>query len=59
MIVVFRRIIGLVSHLMNAYCFLQFFDGLVVSLTPCSFYIKNDACQIYHASNSVCRDYQM
>lgn len=28
-----RKIIGLVSHLMNAYCFLQFFDGLVVSLT--------------------------
>lgn len=27
----FRKIIGLVSHLLNAYCFLQFFDGLVVS----------------------------
>lgn len=27
----FRKIVGLVSHLMNAYCFLQFFDGLVVS----------------------------
>ncbi|XP_007554400.1 multidrug and toxin extrusion protein 1-like [Poecilia formosa] len=24
-----EKIIGLVSHLMNAYCFLQFFDGLV------------------------------
>ncbi|XP_043975569.1 multidrug and toxin extrusion protein 1-like [Gambusia affinis] len=24
-----QKIIGLVSHLMNAYCFLQFFDGLV------------------------------
>ncbi|KAG7243136.1 hypothetical protein INR49_016511 [Caranx melampygus] len=26
-----EKIIDLVSHLMNAYCFLQFFDGLVVS----------------------------
>uniref|UniRef100_A0AAQ4QT04 Multidrug and toxin extrusion protein n=1 Tax=Gasterosteus aculeatus aculeatus TaxID=481459 RepID=A0AAQ4QT04_GASAC len=25
-----EKIIGLVSHLMNAYCFLQFFDGLCV-----------------------------
>ncbi|KAM9733981.1 multidrug and toxin extrusion protein 1-like isoform 1-T2 [Menidia menidia] len=24
-----EKIIGLISHLMNAYCFLQFFDGLV------------------------------
>ncbi|XP_017259399.1 multidrug and toxin extrusion protein 1 [Kryptolebias marmoratus] len=28
-----ERIIGLVSHLMNAYCFLQFFDGLVCVCT--------------------------
>uniref|UniRef100_A0A3B4XE72 Multidrug and toxin extrusion protein n=1 Tax=Seriola lalandi dorsalis TaxID=1841481 RepID=A0A3B4XE72_SERLL len=27
------KIIGLVSHLMNAYCFLQFFDGLVCVCT--------------------------
>ncbi|XP_061575598.1 multidrug and toxin extrusion protein 1-like [Cololabis saira] len=28
-----EKIIGLVSHLMNAYCFLQFFDGLVCVCT--------------------------
>ncbi|XP_038550118.1 multidrug and toxin extrusion protein 1-like isoform X2 [Micropterus salmoides] len=28
-----ENIIGLVSHLMNAYCFLQFFDGLVCVCT--------------------------
>ncbi|XP_026047532.1 multidrug and toxin extrusion protein 1-like isoform X2 [Astatotilapia calliptera] len=28
-----EKIIGLVSQLMNAYCFLQFFDGLVVSFS--------------------------
>ncbi|XP_037533786.1 multidrug and toxin extrusion protein 1-like [Nematolebias whitei] len=28
-----ERIVGLVSHLMNAYCFLQFFDGLVCVCT--------------------------
>ncbi|KAE8295168.1 Multidrug and toxin extrusion protein 1 [Larimichthys crocea] len=28
-----KRIVGLVSHLMNAYCFLQFFDGLVCVCT--------------------------
>ena len=30
-----RKIINLVSHLMNAYCFLQIFDGLVVSPPAC------------------------
>uniref|UniRef100_A0A673A9T6 Multidrug and toxin extrusion protein n=1 Tax=Sphaeramia orbicularis TaxID=375764 RepID=A0A673A9T6_9TELE len=29
----FRNIVDLVSHLMNAYCFLQFFDGLVCVCT--------------------------
>uniref|UniRef100_A0A8C4I9W0 Multidrug and toxin extrusion protein n=1 Tax=Dicentrarchus labrax TaxID=13489 RepID=A0A8C4I9W0_DICLA len=29
----FRKIVSLVSHLMNAYCFLQFFDGLVCVCT--------------------------
>ncbi|KAM9733980.1 multidrug and toxin extrusion protein 1-like [Menidia menidia] len=28
-----EKIIGLISHLMNAYCFLQFFDGLVCVCT--------------------------
>ncbi|XP_073342105.1 multidrug and toxin extrusion protein 1-like [Pagrus major] len=28
-----EKIVGLVSHLMNAYCFLQFFDGLVCVCT--------------------------
>uniref|UniRef100_A0A3P9KI87 Multidrug and toxin extrusion protein n=1 Tax=Oryzias latipes TaxID=8090 RepID=A0A3P9KI87_ORYLA len=28
-----ERIVGLVSHLINAYCFLQFFDGLVCVCT--------------------------
>ncbi|KAI9526826.1 hypothetical protein NQZ68_035576 [Dissostichus eleginoides] len=28
-----EKIIGLVSHLMNAYCFLQFFDGIVCVCT--------------------------
>ncbi len=45
----FRKIIGLVSHLLNAYCFLQFFDGLVVSFsTKC---LLPKACPISQMQN--------
>ncbi|PWA22061.1 hypothetical protein CCH79_00010301, partial [Gambusia affinis] len=45
-----QKIIGLVSHLMNAYCFLQFFDGLVVRRSSLSRSESKAACRLTYVS---------
>ncbi len=41
-----RHIVALVSKLLNVYCVLQFFDGLVVSTLHCDYFCFSEECSI-------------